>query len=79
MEDKVQTVPFFDCRYEFKLAGGALERAVEEVLSVGRFILGPEVTSFEEAAARHVGVDHAVGLASGTDALELALRALDIG
>ena len=49
------------------------------VLSRTSFILGPEVAEFEAAFARFVGVPHCVGVANGTDALELALRALGIG
>ncbi len=56
-----------------------LMAAVEEVIDSGVFILGPKVEAFEAAIARRVGVKHAVGMASGTDALILALRALGIG
>lgn len=53
--------------------------AVKRVLEGGNYILGPEVAAFERAFAAYCGVDHAVGVASGTDALILALRALNIG
>jgi dTDP-4-amino-4,6-dideoxygalactose transaminase len=53
--------------------------AVAEVFSRGRFILGPEVAAFEKEVATHLGAAHAVGCASGTDALVLALRALGVG
>lgn len=56
-----------------------LDAALGRVLDSGHFILGPEVTAFEAAAAAHLGVAHAVGVASGTDALWLALRAHDLG
>ncbi len=49
------------------------------MLHSGWYVLGPEVEAFEEEFATWVGTDHAVGVASGLDALELALRALDIG
>jgi dTDP-4-amino-4,6-dideoxygalactose transaminase len=52
--------------------------AVRQVLSRGRFILGPEVEAFEECFAASAGVAHAAGVANGTDALALALRALDV-
>jgi dTDP-4-amino-4,6-dideoxygalactose transaminase len=57
----------------------ALLAAAERVLTHGKFVLGPEVTEFEERFAGLCGTRFAVGVASGTDALVLALRALDIG
>ena len=59
--------------------GGALRAAVHRVLEGGRFILGPEVAAFEAEVGAALDGAHAVGCASGTDALVLALRALDIG
>lgn len=56
----------------------ALNTAIERVLRSGWFVLGPEVSAFEEEFADYCGVAHCVSLANGTDALELALRALDI-
>lgn len=57
----------------------ALNAAMERVLHSGWFVLGPEVRAFEEEFAGYCGTAHCVSLANGTDALELALRALDIG
>src|SRR5437868_5280957 len=57
----------------------AMLAAAERVLTHGKFILGPEVTEFEERFAELCGTRFAVGVASGTDALVLALRALGIG
>ena len=51
----------------------------ERVLSSGRFILGDEVTKFEDEIAAEIGVKHAIGVSSGTDALLLALMALGVG
>ncbi len=56
-----------------------IDQAVRRVLGSGRYILGPEVEHFEAAFAGHVGVSHAVGVASGTDALVLALRGAGVG
>lgn len=56
-----------------------LLQSVEKVLSHGRFILGSEVDEFEKRVAQYCGKKYAVGVNSGTDALYLALRGLDIG
>jgi dTDP-4-amino-4,6-dideoxygalactose transaminase len=55
-----------------------LEAAAARVIASGWTILGPEVEAFERSWADYVGVDHCVGVASGSDALQLALRALDM-
>ena len=56
-----------------------IDAAVLATLESGHFILGPQVVKFEESAASFLDVKHAIGLASGTDALVIALRALNIG
>jgi dTDP-3-amino-3,4,6-trideoxy-alpha-D-glucose transaminase len=56
-----------------------LSEALERVARSGRYILGPEVQAFEEEFARHMGVRHCVGVANGTDALTIALRAVGVG
>lgn len=56
-----------------------IDTAVLATLESGYFILGPQVVKFEESIAAYLGVQHAIGLASGTDALVIALRALNIG
>ncbi|HYC71131.1 MAG TPA: DegT/DnrJ/EryC1/StrS family aminotransferase [Opitutaceae bacterium] len=62
------------------LAGRAeIDAAVRRVLDSGRYILGPELEAFEREFAAYLGVAGAAGVANGTDALELALRALGIG
>ena len=55
-----------------------IEDAVLRVLRSDRYILGPEVSALEQEFAAYIGTTHAVGVANGTDALELALRALDL-
>ncbi len=72
-------IPLFDAKREYAANAEELDDAVLRVLSSGRYILGTEVEAFERAAADYLGVHHAVGVASGTDALTLALRALGIG
>lgn len=56
-----------------------IDEAIHRVLDSGWYILGKEVTAFEEEFAAFIGVSHAIGVANGTDALELALRACGIG
>lgn len=56
-----------------------LQDAIKGVLRSGHFIMGPNVKAFEEEVAAYLGVKHAIGLNSGTDALFIALRALGIG
>jgi dTDP-4-amino-4,6-dideoxygalactose transaminase len=56
-----------------------IDAAVARTLASGWYILGAEVAAFENEFAAYLGTNHAVGVASGTDGLRLALRALDIG
>ncbi|MGH2715218.1 MAG: DegT/DnrJ/EryC1/StrS family aminotransferase [Thermoleophilaceae bacterium] len=58
---------------------GRLSEALERVARSGRYILGPEVEAFEREFAAYLGVRHCVGVANGTDALTIALRALGVG
>jgi dTDP-4-amino-4,6-dideoxygalactose transaminase len=67
-----------DFAREYEQIGPELLSAVESVFRSQRFILGPEVASFEQSAARHCGVAEAVGCGSGTDALWLAMAAAGI-
>ena len=56
-----------------------IDAAIQKVLSGNQFILGENVSAFEEEFAKYIGVDHVIGVANGTDAICLALRALNIG
>jgi dTDP-4-amino-4,6-dideoxygalactose transaminase len=73
------TVPLFDLHLQHQELQLPIEAAMSRVVASGHVILGPEVTAFEEEAARYCGVGHAVGCASGTDALSLALQTLGVG
>jgi dTDP-4-amino-4,6-dideoxygalactose transaminase len=74
-----QRIPILDLSPELQEVGADLEAAWRRVLASGHFILGPEVEAFEREVADYLGVRHAVGVNSGTDALVIALRALGIG
>jgi dTDP-4-amino-4,6-dideoxygalactose transaminase len=75
----VPQIPLVDVRAQYAPLTDELKEAFASVLESGRFILGPHVHAFEEEAAAHLGVPHALGVANGTDALVLALDALDVG
>ncbi len=68
-----------DLRSEVEALWEPLREAAERVLASGRFILGPEVEALEREVAEYLGVRHATGAGSGTDALLLSLMALGIG
>ena len=72
-------VPLLDVKAQYATIREPLLQAVESVLAGGQWILGPAVQDLEERLARYLAVPHAVGVASGTDALLVALRALDCG
>ncbi len=72
-------VPLLDLRREYESLKPALDSAVLAVMADTRFINGPQVKEFETAVAQYLGVKHAIGVASGTDALLLALRAAGVG
>src|SRR5919205_1652065 len=73
------TVPLFDTTATLAAVADDVRAKVAEVLAAGRFVLGPEVAAFEREFAAYVGARHAVGVANGTDAITLALRALGVG
>jgi dTDP-4-amino-4,6-dideoxygalactose transaminase len=75
----VPQIPLVDVRAQYAPLLDELKERLAEVLDSGRFILGPHVRAFEEEAATYLGVEHAVGVANGTDAIVLALDALEIG
>jgi dTDP-4-amino-4,6-dideoxygalactose transaminase len=72
-------VPFLDLRAASQELHQPLSSALTRVLESGWYVLGEEVEAFERAWAAHVGVGHCVGVASGLDALHLALRAMGVG
>src|SRR6202163_3768729 len=72
-------IPQTDPRAGYLAQRIAIDAAIARVLDGGVYVLGREVEVFEAAFADFVGVAHAIGVASGTDAIEIALRACGIG
>ncbi len=71
-------VPAIDLKRQYQMLRSEIDAAVQQVLAGGWYILGKQVSAFEEEFASYVGATHAVGVASGTDALSLALKAVGI-
>jgi dTDP-4-amino-4,6-dideoxygalactose transaminase len=74
----LEPVPQFDLAAQYAAIGGEIRTAVERVLASQQFVLGREGATLEEEIAALCGVSHGVGVASGTDALILALRACGV-
>ena len=72
-------VPLFDTATPLEPLRGRLNDRAAAVLDAGRYILGPEVAAFEEEFAAYAGVSHGIGVANGTDAITIALRAMGVG
>ena len=72
-------IPILDLKRQYSKIGKDIEAAVVEVLRSGSYILGKNNKALEEKFAEYIGCKHSIALNSGTDALHLALRALDIG
>jgi len=72
-------VPLVDLAWQQGEIAGELEEGFARVISSGAFVLGPDVEAFEDEFASYCGVARCVGVANGTDALELVLRACDLG
>ncbi len=71
-------IPFIDLQAQRRRIDDRVRRAIDAVLAHGQFIMGPEVGRLEQQLAAYCGVKHAIGCSSGTDALVLALMALDV-
>ena len=72
-------IPVVDLKAQYAAIKPEMDAAIQRVVENTGFIMGPEVRSFEEAFARFVGAEAAIGVASGTAALHLALLACGIG
>jgi dTDP-3-amino-3,4,6-trideoxy-alpha-D-glucose transaminase len=71
--------PFHDVRAQYLAHRAEIDAALRRVLEGGHYLLGPELARFEAEFAAWLGVGHVIGVDSGTAAIELALRALDVG
>ncbi len=72
-------IPMVDLKEQYKSLRPEIEKGIKAVLNSVNFILGPAGRELEEKIASYCGTSHALGVASGTDALHLAIRAMDIG
>jgi len=72
-------IPIVDLKAQYRGLKAEIDAAVQGVVESGHFIGGPDCRAFEQEFAAYCGVSHAVGVANGTDALTLALRALGVG
>ncbi len=72
------SIPMLDLKAQYLPIKEEIKIALKEIIESGQFVLGPNVKSFENEAQSYHNVNSAVGLASGTDALHLSLKALDI-
>jgi dTDP-4-amino-4,6-dideoxygalactose transaminase len=72
-------IPMVDLKRQYQSLKADIDAAIQNVLDDGQFILGPNVAELEKEIAAYHGVSHAIGVASGTDALLLSLRACGIG
>ncbi|HNN12050.1 MAG TPA: DegT/DnrJ/EryC1/StrS family aminotransferase [Anaerolineales bacterium] len=74
----MEMIPVVDLQKQYHSIRAELDEAIAGVIESGTYILGREVTEFENEFARYCETGHAIGVASGTDAIELALRSCDI-
>ena len=79
MSQQPINVPLLDLAVQYQPIRGEIDAAINSIFDKTAFVLGPTVANFEEQLARYVGADHAIGCASGGDALLLMLMAEDIG
>jgi dTDP-4-amino-4,6-dideoxygalactose transaminase len=75
----MSTIPFVDLASQHAEVAAEVEAGIASVFASTAFVDGPAVADFEQTYASFVGVDHCVGVGNGTDALELALRAVGVG
>ncbi|MFH1454433.1 MAG: DegT/DnrJ/EryC1/StrS family aminotransferase [Armatimonadota bacterium] len=79
MQNTIKNIPILDLKRQYREIKKEVEPAVLNVLSSGGYILGKTVEEFERSCAEYLGAKYAIGVNSGTDALQLGLMAYDIG
>ncbi len=79
MNADAPALPFCDLRSQYAALKPSIDARLQRVLDHGQYIMGPEVQELEQRLAAFVGVRHCIGVASGTEALLIALMSLDIG
>jgi len=77
--NSTMNVPFVDLKAQYQSIKPEIDAAIAAVIEETAFVGGPHLKAFEEAFAKYCGVGHCVGLANGTDALFIALKALGVG
>jgi len=75
----MKPIEFIDLKQQYQRHKTEIDERIHRVLDHGHFIMGPEINELEAQLAQYVGVKHALTVASGTDSLEIALRALGLG
>ncbi|MDD3313855.1 DegT/DnrJ/EryC1/StrS family aminotransferase [Pseudodesulfovibrio sp.] len=73
------SIPFIDLKSQYRRIEDAVKRGIDGVLEHGAYVMGPEITELENRLSNYCGVRHGIGCASGTDALIMALMALEVG
>lgn len=79
MDQNIATIPMVDLKKEIKLLRRPLMQALTEVLDSGEYVLGEKGRKLERMTANYLGLKYSLGVANGTDALKLSLKALNIG
>ncbi|MFA5839237.1 MAG: DegT/DnrJ/EryC1/StrS family aminotransferase [Candidatus Margulisiibacteriota bacterium] len=72
-------IPLIDLKLQYQSIKEEVDQAIQQVIDKAAFIMGPDVKALEEEIAAYLGVKFAVGVSSGTDALEIALLSLGVG
>lgn len=70
---------FIDLKAQYRRYQAEIDSRMRVVMEHGHYVMGPEIAEVERALADYVGVKHCLTVASGTDSLEIALRALEVG